>query len=106
MLIKLKRDMTQCYLNPSKMDFSRPYHGGYPGEVVISYRKGCRKCFGSGQVEIQSGPYYRNCDACDGKGIVCSCGHKLKTDDLGYTCTVCGMFYKYHNTKLKLCKKD
>jgi len=28
----------------------------------------CRTCWGSGQVEIQSGPYYRTCDACGGSG--------------------------------------
>lgn len=28
----------------------------------------CRKCHGDGQVEIQSGPYYRTCDACGGSG--------------------------------------
>lgn len=28
----------------------------------------CRKCWGDGQVEIQSGPYYRTCDACGGSG--------------------------------------
>lgn len=28
----------------------------------------CHKCYGSGQVEIQSGPYYRKCDDCGGTG--------------------------------------
>jgi DnaJ-class molecular chaperone len=31
-------------------------------------RRRCRTCWGSGQVEIQSGPYYRTCDACGGSG--------------------------------------
>lgn len=31
--------------------------------------KRCRKCGGDGFVEIQSGPYTRKCDACDGTGI-------------------------------------
>ena len=31
-------------------------------------KRRCRTCWGSGQVEIQSGPYYRTCDACGGSG--------------------------------------
>ena len=31
-------------------------------------KRRCRKCWGRGQVEIQSGPYYRTCDACGGSG--------------------------------------
>ena len=30
--------------------------------------KNCRKCFGDGQVEIQSGPYMRECLECGGSG--------------------------------------
>ncbi len=30
--------------------------------------KNCRKCFGHGQVEIQSGPYMRECPECGGSG--------------------------------------
>ena len=30
--------------------------------------KNCRKCFGDGQVEIQSGPYMRECPECGGSG--------------------------------------
>lgn len=31
-------------------------------------KRRCRQCWGSGQVEIQSGPYYRTCVACGGSG--------------------------------------
>ncbi len=31
-------------------------------------KRRCRKCWGSGQVEIQSGPYSRACDVCGGSG--------------------------------------
>ena len=31
-------------------------------------KRRCRTCWGNGQVEIQSGPYYRTCDACGGSG--------------------------------------
>lgn len=37
-------------------------------EVQAPYVKNCRKCFGQGQVEIQSGPYMRTCPGCDGSG--------------------------------------
>jgi hypothetical protein len=30
--------------------------------------KNCRKCFGHGQVEIQSGPYMTQCPECNGTG--------------------------------------
>ena len=32
-------------------------------------KRRCRTCWGNGQVEIQSGPYYRTCDACGGSGL-------------------------------------
>lgn len=28
----------------------------------------CRGCWGTGSVEIQSGPYYRKCEVCGGTG--------------------------------------
>ena len=31
-------------------------------------RRYCRTCYGSGQVEIQSGPYFRKCKECGGTG--------------------------------------
>ena len=31
-------------------------------------KRRCRKCWGTGLVEIQPGPYYRTCDACGGSG--------------------------------------
>ena len=31
-------------------------------------KRRCRKCWGTGLVEIQSGPYYRTCDASGGSG--------------------------------------
>lgn len=30
----------------------------------------CRTCWGTGQAEIQSGPYYRACIACGGSGQI------------------------------------
>lgn len=40
-------------------------------KVAIGFQpqKTCRKCGGDGQVEIQSGPYYRTCDQCAGSGL-------------------------------------
>ena len=40
-------------------------------KVALGFQpqKICRKCGGDGQVEIQSGPYYRRCDQCDGSGL-------------------------------------
>ena len=35
---------------------------------VAKLKSRCHKCWGDGQVEIQSGPYYRTCDACGGSG--------------------------------------
>jgi len=35
-------------------------------------KKICRACQGFGQVEIQSGPYYRVCNHCDGTGVLTS----------------------------------
>ena len=37
-------------------------------EVTEPPIKNCRKCFGDGQVEIQSGPYMRECPECNGTG--------------------------------------
>jgi hypothetical protein len=40
-------------------------------KVALGFQpqKICRKCGGDGQVEIQSGPYYRPCDQCAGSGL-------------------------------------
>jgi RecJ-like exonuclease len=39
-----------------------------PKEVTEPPIKNCRKCCGHGQVEIQSGPYMRECPECNGTG--------------------------------------
>lgn len=35
---------------------------------TVKLKRQCRKCWGTGQTEIQSGPYYRECVACGGTG--------------------------------------
>lgn len=43
---------------------------GYIQEKADWEKNICRKCWGTGQVEIQSGPYYRACVACGGSGRI------------------------------------
>lgn len=59
----LKRQLTEKYPNKENVGWVNKLKA----ETVYCI-KSCRKCFGNGQVEIQSGPYMRECPECNGTG--------------------------------------
>lgn len=71
----VKKDKRIKYLTTQVRNLKRQLTEKYPNKENVGWVNklkaetvSCRKCFGNGQVEIQSGPYMRECPECNGTG--------------------------------------